>query len=110
MTTTVGQLAWHVHHTMLCERLREPFHRRVEYIKEFKPAHEVALRLRLFKLVTGPLPKGLAVRAFIQEYYSDYGKYMRSLQDLYPQLQVLHATECPNCPWDGKTIFPGREL
>ncbi len=22
------------------------------------------------------------------------------------ELEALHAKECPNCPWDGKTIFP----
>lgn len=22
------------------------------------------------------------------------------------EIEALHALECPNCPWDGKTIFP----
>ena len=24
------------------------------------------------------------------------------------EIEALHAVECPGCPWDGKTIFPGR--
>ena len=24
----------------------------------------------------------------------------------HPSVLALHAKECPNCPWDGKTIFP----
>jgi tetratricopeptide (TPR) repeat protein len=23
-----------------------------------------------------------------------------------PAIEALHAQECPNCPWDGRTIFP----
>ena len=26
-----------------------------------------------------------------------------------PELEALHAKECPDCPWDGRTIFPERE-
>jgi hypothetical protein len=24
-------------------------------------------------------------------------------------IEALHAVECPDCPWDGKTIFPTQE-
>jgi hypothetical protein len=24
------------------------------------------------------------------------------------EIEALHAEECPDCPWDGKTIFPGE--
>ena len=24
------------------------------------------------------------------------------------EIEALHAVECPGCPWEGKTIFPGR--
>ena len=27
----------------------------------------------------------------------------------HPSVLALHAKECPNCPWDGKTIFPKDE-
>ena len=25
-----------------------------------------------------------------------------------PEIELLHKSECPNCPWDGKTIFPRK--
>jgi len=25
------------------------------------------------------------------------------------EMELLHKIECPNCPWDGNTIFPGEE-
>jgi len=24
------------------------------------------------------------------------------------EIEALHAQECPDCPWNGKTIFPGK--
>lgn len=26
-----------------------------------------------------------------------------------PQMEALHKKECPDCPWDGESIFPDRE-
>ena len=26
------------------------------------------------------------------------------------EIEQLHRNECPDCPWDGKTIFPKKEL
>ena len=28
------------------------------------------------------------------------------LSKYHQELEALHATECPNCPWNGRTIFP----
>ena len=28
------------------------------------------------------------------------------LQKYADELEALHAAQCPDCPWDGKTIFP----
>lgn len=54
---TVGKLAWHVHHSeRLLEILTEPLSVRQAYIKARKPDYEVETRLRLLKLVQGPLP------------------------------------------------------
>lgn len=25
--------------------------------------------------------------------------------DCLPEIEILHKKECPNCPWDGRTIF-----
>ena len=45
-----------------------------------------------------------ARRKFIkakEKYYEAYKKYES-------QILSLHAKECPNCPWDGETIFSKR--
>jgi len=35
-----------------------------------------------------------------------YHKIIRAYQ---VEVKALHAKECPNSPWDGRTIFPGEE-
>ena len=52
-------LAWHVHHEVLCEVLTEPLEVRAKYIRKDKPKEEQSVRLRLLKVVRGPLPSGL---------------------------------------------------
>ncbi len=47
-------IAFHVHHDVLAEYCSD-YQNRVSYVKEAKPAEEVKLRLRLFKLI--PLNK-----------------------------------------------------
>ncbi len=32
--------------------------------------------------------------------------YNRARENHREELEALHAKECPNCPWDRKTIFP----
>ena len=32
--------------------------------------------------------------------------YDKAIADNLPAIMALHDKECPNCPWDGKTIFP----
>lgn len=38
-------------------------------------------------------------------------RVLESRQAFYalPEIQALHEQECPNCPWDGKTIFSWEE-
>ena len=76
--------AWHVHHEKLWEVLTEPIKNRIAYIKENKPPAEQATRLRLLKLIKGPLPDKMTEAA----------------------MDALHKQECPDCPWNGSTIFP----
>ena len=54
--TTGTIYAWHVHDRILLEPLTAPLEERIAYIKAEKPANEQELRLRLLKLVIGPLP------------------------------------------------------
>ena len=34
--------------------------------------------------------------------------YQQTVQDNAAAITALHTTECPDCPWDGTTIFPSR--
>lgn len=55
-----------------------------------KPPEEINIRLKLLKKVKGVLPKA---------YWDAYKAWQK-------EIEALHKLECPNCPWDGTTIFP----
>ena len=78
--------AWHCHHETLAEALTEPAENRIDYILSYKPANEQALRLRLLRPVKSP-SVAPARKAYDEAIAS------------------AHAKECPDCPWDGRTIF-----
>ena len=115
------QFAWHVHHEVLVEALREPIKVRQAYIREHKPPGQQELRLRLLKPVCGKLPSEVvAARQANDEARLAYGKAGRAYEEAWraydeaitrnlPAIEALHAIECPNCPWDGHTIFAGEE-
>jgi hypothetical protein len=42
-------------------------------------------------------------------YYKARMTYDEEMTASLPALEALHAVECPHCPWDGKSIFPGKE-
>jgi len=50
------KFAWHIHHDLLVEPLTNNIEQRREFIRQYKPKHEQALRLRLLKPVKGQLP------------------------------------------------------
>ena len=95
--------AWHVHHNVLIELLTEPIENRIKYIKKFKPKNEIELRLKLLKVVKGELPKEFVEAG--QKYYETWQKYVEVYKKYESQILALHEKECPNCPWNGKTIF-----
>mgnify|MGYP001598955187 FL=1 len=106
-----GQWAWHVHHRTLVERLNGPsgLAERQRYIQKEKPQREKARRLRLLKVVK--YQDLMSQLAGYPGYHS--GALSRAAETaikkaLKAALKVLHAQECPNCPWDGKTIFPRK--
>jgi len=47
--------------------------------------------------------KALAVYVKTQEAYN------KTLKAYQAEIEALHKKECPNCPWDGKTIFPRKK-
>lgn len=115
---------WHVHHEVLlgwCYNYNE----RAEFIRTDKLLEEQAVRLRLFQPVKGQLPRELveARRAYDEAYRAYYGAYRayygarrayvearrvyyEVLNKNMPAIEALHKAECPNCPWNGRTIFP----
>ena len=82
------KLYWHIHHDQLVENLTEPLKNRIKFIKEKKPEDERKLRLKLLKKVECK-PEN----------------YPTTLEGW----GELHKKECPNCPWNGETIFPDKE-
>ena len=108
----IGDLVWHIHHDMLCEPLTEPFETRVAYIKSQKLAIEVPTRLRLMKPVRGKLPELdkasaelVKARAELVKASAEWDKACAELDKARADT-AIHADICPDCPWDGHTIFP----
>ena len=117
----VGTLCWHVHHSdLLCEILREPATVRVRYIIDHKPLNEHKVRLDRFRPVRqlNRVPcRFVEASATLSEAHAAWSEANAALSkaktawsEAYsaalPLLTQLHAEECPDCPWDGKTIFP----
>lgn len=115
---------WHVHHDVLIEYCHS-YDERKGFILHCKPENEQKLRLKLFQPIKGKLPKKF-IRArdkFVKarnkyvktkieyckardKYYKAWDKYVKARDGCKKEIEALHAKECPNCPWDGKTIFP----
>ena len=103
--------AFHVHHNILMEYCFD-YDGRVRAIKENKPKEEQELRLRLFRLIPMrrlPLAFRKAHAKWLKahaEWRKDYAEWRKALTEWQPQIEKLHVELCPNCTWDGKTIFP----
>lgn len=123
---------WHIHHKgCIVEPATEPIENRIFYIKEFKPADEAELRLRLLQPVQGKLPKAVldAGANFVEADEAWHKAHLEKdgigsadfklfrVRDVYlaamiynkEAIDALHAKECPDCTWNGTTIFPDKE-
>ena len=87
---------WHVHHKILLEWCYN-YEERAQFIRTTKSPNEQETRLRLFKPVQGRLPEAVVKAG---------QAYDKALKDNMAEIEVLHANESPNCPWNGHTIFP----
>ncbi len=115
---------WHVHHEILVEFCHD-YDERAKYIREQKPNRERELRLRLFQPVKGILPQEvIEVGQAYDKAWQAYDKarqaydkarqacdkarqaYVKALNDNEEAIEALHLKECPDCPWNGRTIFP----
>ena len=115
---------WHTHHDVLVDVEIVPIEKRIKYIKENKLKDEIELRLKLLRPVKGELPKevvsaGKDCKKTWEDYddkkkaWGDYLKakrnYLEVLRDYKEEINALHKEECPDCPWDGRSIFPNRK-
>lgn len=110
--------AKHVHHDVLIEPLVEPLEVRRGYIRQNKPPEEQDLRLDLLATVISPLPEPVVragkeyARAWQgrmqawEGYERAKGEYLQVLGEHKTELEAIHNRECPDCPWNGETIFP----
>ena len=112
--------AWHIHDRTLVEPLTAPMETRIQYILENKPAWEIPTRVRVLKVVQGSLPKEVrrVGERFVQAFSEGRGygivlnaemAYHRTLAKHQAEVEALHTQECPDCPWDGETIFPQKK-
>ncbi len=96
-------LAFHCHHDVLLEYVYD-YDERVRFIKENKPEKEQELRLRLFQMIPDEFIPGRDSPewAAYDKAGAAYDKANRK------ELEALHLSLCPDCPWNGRTIFRGK--
>ncbi len=131
MSKNKKQIVWHAYHAGSLCQLVDLEARRAD-IERIKPFHELPTRQRLMRPVVGQLPEKFiaACEAWDATWDArdatwetrdaawETWEAIRETRDAareawdaaYAQYKVkietLHATECPDCPWDGNTIFP----
>ena len=124
--------AWHVQRDVLVEPLAGSIEAIVGLIAEDEAKHEVPTRVRLLTVVKGNLPIGVvkpwriyqkAWQTYIDTrltsdepwraydaawwaYSEAWRAYKKALIIHAIEVNELHNAECPDCPWDGKTLFP----
>lgn len=109
-TCTAG-LAWHVHHNQLFEWCHDIEERR-QYIRDQKPPEEIAVRLHRLAFIRTPTPLGdPTLRTAYEQARTAYEQaWIAYCASILPDaLEAAHRAECPDCPWDGKTLFPARQ-
>ena len=104
---TGGEWYWHVHHAVLVEQLTAP------------AQDEIETRLRLFKRVKDQGAVFAAQKARDEAVASAWKAYHEAVapaRKAYDEAVVVreahdeaHEKECPDCPWDGRTIFLEKE-
>ena len=122
MSERVSGMAFHVHHNILVEHCYD-CNERIDFIKKHKPSDEQELRLKLFKMLPeSKLPERVA-KAWAEydkaraendkawaEYHKTMAEYGKAILDNCAYLEQLHKELCPDCPWDGYTIFQKKEV
>ena len=100
---------WHIHHEVIAEPT-EDIGKRKEYVRINKPKGEVETRLRLMVPVKDQDSVDKAYKKYIAikvKAWEDYDAIKDKAREEYnAKLELLHKKEHPDCPWNGKTIFP----
>ena len=126
---------WHFDNDTLMTPVTKDSKEQIAYIRKCQPAQRAEVWLPLLRLVKGALPQPVMVA--LDTYIKANNTYTRTRipdartqvgpTDAYvalknagiafketvaahrTEIEALHAQECPNCPWNGQTIFPGEE-
>ncbi len=131
---SMSKFYWHIHPNVLIWLLPYSAESVKAGIRNHEPEPEARLWIGLIKPVRGPLPpevleaarivdetreallkamgpNNVAARAEpeLRASVKAWNAHMRSLAHHEAEIEALHKVECPNCPWDGKTIFSKRE-
>ena len=128
---SVGAMVQHCHHGWVIEPLTQPPEKRIAYILSDKPIEEQALRLHLFRPTYNAAvdvaqatwdvaldAARVTYNAVIEAAEATYDAAIKAARATYhaavgpawvtrdAALDAAHQAECPDCPWNGRTIFP----
>jgi len=125
--------SWHCHDDILCEWDNWLGKNCIAFIKADKPKAEQELRLRLYQPMSTKATqllaeyekaknaafarydkveqaaekvKNVAMAKYFRVEQGAWAEYDKVLKAAFLPLEAKHKIECPNCPWDGTTIFP----
>jgi len=96
---------WHCWHNKLISYY-DGYNRRVGQIKDHKPANQHEVRLERFQFVKGPVPD------YLTEHRCEWNVAEHLKQNHprdYERLLAKHEKQCPDCPWNGRTLFPRKK-
>ncbi|MDP2735087.1 MAG: hypothetical protein Q8P12_02665 [bacterium] len=116
----------HVHHDVVCEPLTAPIEERIVDIEVNKLPAEIPTRLKALRELTDEevarLPEsyrqagevygqaGLVYHQAWEAYHQAWKAYSQVGEVCAVELATWHKSVCqPNCPWNGKTLFPSSE-
>ena len=105
----IGACVLHCHHESLFEYLSAPAEERITFILLNKTTAEQALRLHLFRPVPNSVLESVQpeLDAEWERVYAERKRVDAEWKRVDAELiEKLHPKLCPNCPWDGRTIFP----